>query len=76
MSIDSAINLDPNNIATREVIDQMAPNKDICLENGYSAMVMDTRVFLSLNPFNVYIGQVRLVGGMGPQQRGRGEVHL
>eukprot|EP00793_Prasinoderma_coloniale_P000878 PRCOL_00004028-RA len=41
----------------------MAPNRDICLENGYSAMVMDTRVFLSLNPFNVYISQPEVKPG-------------
>jgi hypothetical protein len=29
----------------------------VCFANGASAMVFDERVFVSLNPFNVYVAQ-------------------
>ena len=36
---------------------QAAPNSDLCLKYGASAMVMDQRLFVSFNPFNVYVTQ-------------------
>lgn len=39
---------------------------------GSSAMVLDNRVFVSFNPFNIFVTQVRTTGGIGsafqPQQ--------
>lgn len=52
----------PENIATRDAIDRAAPNPDICLQYGASAMTMDARIFVTLNPFNVYVSQA----GMRP----------
>lgn len=49
--------LSPKNVATSNFIDQSAPNPQICIQYGASAMVMDTRLFVTLNPFNVYIAQ-------------------
>lgn len=48
---------DPANVASREVIDRSAPNPDICAQYGASAIVTDTRVFVTLNPFTVYVAQ-------------------
>ncbi len=47
----------PQNVASRDFIDQKAPNADICAQYGASAMVMDARLFVTLNPFNVYVAQ-------------------
>jgi hypothetical protein len=56
-----ALSLSPGdniaNVASREVIDRSAPNADICLQYGASAIVTDMRVFVTLNPFNVYVTQ-------------------
>ncbi|MEB3180928.1 MAG: DUF3172 domain-containing protein [Nostocaceae cyanobacterium] len=49
--------LTPSNVASREFIDAKAPNADICVQYGASAMVMDTRLYVTLNPFNVYVAQ-------------------
>jgi hypothetical protein len=49
--------LSPSNVASREFIDASAPNAEVCVQNGASAMVMDTRLFVTLNPFNVYVSQ-------------------
>lgn len=57
VTVDSAINTDPKDLASRDAIDQAAPNKELCQQYGSSAMVMDQRVFVSFNPFNVYVTQ-------------------
>lgn len=59
----STASLNPENVASREVIDRSAPNAELCIQYGASAMVTDMRVFLTLNPFNVYITQPRLRPG-------------
>jgi hypothetical protein len=51
------------NIASREVIDRSAPNAELCVQLGASAIVSDMRVFLTLNPFSVYVTQPRMRPG-------------
>lgn len=53
----STTTLNPENVASREVIDRSAPNAELCIQYGASAMVTDMRVFVTLNPFNVYVTQ-------------------
>jgi len=57
IAFSSTATLDPKNVASREFIDRSAPNPELCAQFGASAMVMDTRLFVSLNPFNVYVAQ-------------------
>jgi hypothetical protein len=57
IAVDSAINTNPKDLASRDAIDRNAPNKDLCAKMGYSAMVLDQRVFVTFNPFNVYVTQ-------------------
>lgn len=57
IAFSSTATLDPKNVASREFIDQRAPNPELCAQYGASAMVMDTRLFVTLNPFNVYVSQ-------------------
>jgi hypothetical protein len=44
-------------LASRDAIDRAAPNAELCQQYGSSAMVMDQRLFVSFNPFNVYVSQ-------------------
>lgn len=53
----STATLTPKNVASNVFIDSRAPNPELCVQYGASAMVMDTRLFVSLNPFNVYVAQ-------------------
>lgn len=53
----------PQNVATREFIDRAAPNPEICVQYGASAITMDTRVFVTMNPFSVYISQPKMQPG-------------
>jgi Protein of unknown function (DUF3172) len=55
--------LTPENVASREFIDRSAPNPELCVQYGASAIVTDTRVFVTLNPFNVYVTQPRMEPG-------------
>ncbi|MEM8604591.1 MAG: DUF3172 domain-containing protein [Cyanobacteria bacterium P01_H01_bin.121] len=59
----SATNADPENVASREAIDRSAPNAELCAQFGASSVVMDMRVFLTLNPFNVYVAQPEMQPG-------------
>ena len=44
-------------------IDRKAPNPEVCQQFGASAIVTDMRVFLTLNPFSVYLTQPRMQPG-------------
>ncbi|KAJ1415199.1 hypothetical protein B484DRAFT_334975 [Ochromonadaceae sp. CCMP2298] len=57
ITIDSAINTNPKDLASRDAIDRNAPNPKLCAQYGSSAMVLDQRVFITFNPFNVYVTQ-------------------
>ncbi len=48
------------NIASNVAIDSKAPNPEICIQNGASAMAMETRFFVTLNPFKVYVAQAAM----------------
>jgi len=57
VTVDSAINTNPKDLASRDAIDRQAPNPKVCTNYGSSAMAFDQRVFVSFNPFNVYVAQ-------------------
>ncbi|BAZ06773.1 DUF3172 domain-containing protein [Calothrix sp. NIES-3974] len=57
IAFSSTTTLTPTNVASREFIDTKAPDPEICIQYGASSMVMDARLFVTLNPFNVYVAQ-------------------
>lgn len=58
IGISSASNTGPaSNVFSRESIDLNAPNAELCVQFGASAIAIDTRVFVTLNPFNAYVAQ-------------------
>ena len=63
IAFSSTVNSSPTNVASREVIDRSAPNPDICAQYGASAIVTETRIFVTLNPFTVYAAQPRMQPG-------------
>lgn len=48
--VDSEVNLQPTSVASTAILDMRTPNSELCLANGYSAMVFDQRIFVSFNP--------------------------
>ena len=57
IAFSSTATFNTKNVVSRDFIDARAPNPEICVQYGASAMVMDTRLFVTLNPFNVYVSQ-------------------
>jgi hypothetical protein len=57
IGLSSGSSFTPENVASREVIDRSAPDAELCVQFGASAIVTDMRLFLTLNPFSVYITQ-------------------
>jgi len=57
VTVDSAINTNPRDLASRDAIDRSAPNPNICQKYGMSAIALDSRLFMSFNPFSVYVAQ-------------------
>lgn len=52
-----------SNVYSREFIDRSAPNAALCAQFGASAIVTDTRIFVTLNPFSVYVTQPKMQPG-------------
>jgi hypothetical protein len=63
IAFSSTATLSPSNVASRDFIDTKAPNPEICVQYGASAMVMDARLFVTLSPFNVYVAQPNMRPG-------------
>jgi hypothetical protein len=63
VTVDSQVNTNPKDLASRDAIDQAAPNPTLCAKLGASAMAFDQRVFVSFNPFNVYVSQADVKPG-------------
>jgi hypothetical protein len=53
----SVANTSEGNVATREAIDLAAPNPELCVQYGASAIVTDIRVYQTLSPFTVLVSQ-------------------
>jgi len=63
IAFSSTANFNTENVASREFIDRNAPNPELCIQYGASAVVMDTRVFVTYNPFHVYVSQPNMAPG-------------
>jgi hypothetical protein len=57
VTVDSQVNTNPKDLASRDAIDNAAPNPTLCAKLGASAMAFDERVFVTFNPFNIYVSQ-------------------
>ena len=57
IAINFSNNSDLSGIDSRIEIDQKAPNAQLCQQFGASAIVSDMRIYLTLNPFNVFVTQ-------------------
>ena len=54
---------DLDSVVSRFEIDQKAPNPELCQQYGASAIVSDMRIYLTLNPFNVFVTQPIMTPG-------------
>ncbi len=63
MAFSTTASYSPKNVASREVIDRSVPDAELCQQFGAAAIVSDLRVYLTLNPFNVYVTQPTMEPG-------------
>ncbi|MBF2025449.1 MAG: DUF3172 domain-containing protein [Oscillatoriales cyanobacterium C42_A2020_001] len=56
-SVSGVSNNTGSKIVTQSELDSKAPNADLCVQFGASAIVTDMRVFVTLNPLNFYVSQ-------------------
>lgn len=63
IALNFGTNSDPTRIESRSQIDMQAPNAELCQQFGASAIVSNMRVFLTLNPFSVYVTQPTMQPG-------------
>lgn len=63
IAFSSSANFNTENVASRVAIDRSAPNPEFCAQYGASAIVTDMRVYMTLNPFSVYVTQPSMVPG-------------
>lgn len=56
-SVTSSSSFSGTKIVTQNDLDSRAPNADLCVQYGASAIVTDMRVFVTLNPLNFYVSQ-------------------
>lgn len=59
----SSTNLNPTSIDSRLEIDRQAPDAELCQQFGASAIVTNMKVFVTLNPFNVFVTQPQMEPG-------------
>ncbi|MDC0835867.1 hypothetical protein CKA32_000215 [Geitlerinema sp. FC II] len=63
IAFSSTTNVNAQNVASREFLDRSAPNPEVCVQYGASAMVVESRAYVTLNPFNVYMAQPSMEPG-------------
>lgn len=56
-SVTSSSTYSGTKIVTQSDLDTKAPNSELCVQFGASAIVTDMRVFVTLNPLNFYVSQ-------------------
>ncbi len=56
-SVTGSSNISGTKIVTQSDLDSKAPNADLCVQFGASAIVTDMRIFVTLNPLNFYVSQ-------------------
>ncbi|PSP16223.1 MAG: DUF3172 domain-containing protein [Cyanobacteria bacterium QS_8_64_29] len=64
----STVTFNSENVASRESIQASVPNAEFCVQYGSSAVVTDMRVFMTMNPFNVFVTQPAMQPGCVMQQ--------
>lgn len=63
VGLSSSVNFNPENVASSQYIDLAAPNPQVCVQYGASAMTLDARLFVTLKGLSVYISQPKMQPG-------------
>lgn len=60
IAFSSATPTNSTSLVTNLQLDQKAPNPDVCIQNGASAMAVSTRLYVTLVPFKVFVAQAAM----------------
>jgi len=60
IAFSAATPTNPTSVVTNLQIDQQAPNPEVCIQNGASAISVNTRLYVTLNPFKVFVAQAAM----------------
>lgn len=63
VAFSSSTNTNPSRIDSRIEIDRQAPDPELCQQFGASAIVSNMQVYITLNPFNVFVTQPKMEPG-------------
>ena len=62
-ALSTSVSSNPRDLASRDTIDKRSPNPELCAKYGASAMAFDYRMFVSFNPFSVFVSQADVQPG-------------
>jgi hypothetical protein len=63
MVLTSNVSSDAENVSSRQFFDAMAPDSETCVQYGASAVTMDSRFYVTFNPFSVYVSRPKMQPG-------------
>ncbi|KAG8457752.1 hypothetical protein KFE25_005765 [Diacronema lutheri] len=63
LALQFSTSVDQKSLANVQALDRQIANPDVCLSYGAGAMVLDQRIFMSLNPLKVYVAPTAVKSG-------------
>lgn len=63
IAFSSTASYSSENMVSTNAIDRSVPDAELCQQYGASAVVTDMRVFMTMNPFSVYVDQPAMQPG-------------
>jgi hypothetical protein len=60
IAINTATPTNSTSLVTNLQIDQQAPSPEVCIQNGASAISVNTRLYVTLVPFKVFVAQAEM----------------
>lgn len=63
LALQFSTTVDDKSLANVQALDRQLENPDVCLSYGAGAMVLDQRIFMSLNPLKVYVAPTSVKSG-------------
>lgn len=63
LALQFSTSVDQKSLANVQALDRQIANPDVCLSYGAGAMVLDQRIYMSLNPLKVYVAPTAVKSG-------------
>jgi hypothetical protein len=63
LALQFSTSVDNKSLANVQALDRQIANPEVCLSYGSGAMVLDQRIYMSLNPLKVYVAPTSVKSG-------------